>query len=242
MSILTAYKRSNNALMIHPLPVQRLWMDETPDKHAYHCYPVTTANTVGWILSAPYDISFIWDGINDTTPDHIKIIEGEKHTYSGRGQSSISINTGFILSSNKDVSVLTIHPQNYFNQDFEVISSLISTSFLDTEFPLAIKARVPNKLITIKAGEPIAVIIPLSLTALKEQTIDIVDFTESKEYNDRRNSYGNAAQEINKIGKWTDWYRNAVNEKGEKIGEHEVKALKLSVNNNSRWINDLENN
>jgi len=240
MSILTVYKRSGNSLMINPLPVSRVWMDETPDKHAYHCYPVTTANTVGWYLSAPYDISFIWDGINDTSADHIKIMDGNEHAYSGRGQSSISLNTGIIVESAKDISVLTISPQNYFNNDFEVISSLISTSFLDTEFPLAIKAKVPNKIITIKAGEPLAVIIPISLTKLKDQEIEVLDFIETEEYNNKRRSYGEAAQEINKLGKWTDWYRDAVNEKGEKIGEHEVKALKLKVFNKSRWNNDIK--
>jgi hypothetical protein len=42
-------------------------------------------------------------------------------------------------------------------------------------------------------------------------------------------SYGSAAQEINSSGKWTDWYRDAVNEKKESQGSHEVKTLKLGV-------------
>lgn len=239
MTILKAYKRHDDALIINPLPVQRDWMDETPDRHAYHCYPVTTANTVGWTLSAPYDVSFIWDGINDTTSAHIEVINGKEHTYTGRGQSSVSFNTGIILRSEKDISVLTITPQNYFYQDFEVISSLISTSFLETEFPLAIKARTANRLITIKAGQPLATIIPISLTRLKDEDVEILDFNETDEYNQRLKSYGDAAQVVNKSGKWTDWYRDAINEKGEKVGEHEVKNLKLKVTNNSRWKNNV---
>jgi len=238
MSILKAYKRHDNALVIQPLPAQRDWMDQTPGKHAYHCYPVTTANTVGWTLSLPYEVKFIWDGINDTSGDHIEIIEGKENAYTGRGQSSLSFNTGLIIRSEQDVSVLTITPQNYFYEDFEVISSLISTSFLETEFPLAIKARVPNKVITIKAYQPIATIIPISLTRLKEESVEILDFIENEDYNSRLTSYGEAAQIINKSGKWTDWYRDAVNEKGEKVGSHEVKSLRLSVINNSKWKND----
>jgi hypothetical protein len=240
MSILRAYKRHDDALVIQPLSAQRDWMEETPARHAYHCYPVTTANTIGWTLSAPYDVSFIWDGINDTGSDHIQILDGADKTYTGRGQSSVSFNTGLILRSDKNISVLTITPQNYFYEDFEVISSLISTSFLEAEFPLAIKARTPNKVITIKAGQPIATIIPISLTSLKEESVEILDFIENDEYNNRLRSYGEAAQVINKAGKWTDWYRDAVNEKGEKVGEHEVKALKLQVVNNSKWKNHVE--
>lgn len=240
MSILKAYKRHDDALIIEPLKVQRDWMDDTPGKHAYRCYPVTTANTVGWTLSVPYDISFIWDGINDTSGDHIEVIKGIENTYTGRGQSSLSINSGIILTSEQDISVLTITPQNYFYQDFEVISSLISTSFLRTEFPLAIKARTANKLITIKAGTPIATIIPISLTRLKGEAIEILDFIESEEYNNRIKAYGDAAQVINKSGEWTDWYRDAVNEKGESVGSHEVKSLKLQVLNNSKWTNSVK--
>lgn len=239
MPILKANKRHDDALIIKPMPVQRDWMDLTPEKHAYHCYPVTTANTIGWTLSAPYDISFVWDGITDTSGSHIEVFAGKENVYLGRGQASVSINTGIILESDSDISVLTITPQNYFNDDFDVISSLISTSFFRNEFPLAIKARTANRLITIKAGQPLATIIPISLTRLKNESIEIVDFIESQEYNDRVKSYGDAAQEVNKFGKWTDWYRDAINEKGEKVGEHEVKALKLSVLNNSKWNNDV---
>ena len=39
---------------------------------------------------------------------------------------------------------------------------------------------------------------------------------------------------MNESGQWTDWYRNAVNEKEESIGSHEVKNLKLSVIDNSK--------
>ena len=42
-------------------------------------------------------------------------------------------------------------------------------------------------------------------------------------------TYGEAAQVLNSTGQWTDWYRNAINEKQESLGSHEVKTLKLRV-------------
>jgi hypothetical protein len=229
MSILTAYKTNKDCFVVEPLSVKRDWMEETPDKHAYHCFPVTTANTVGWTLSCPEDISFIWNGIVDTTPDTVKILSGEKYCYTGRGQGTLSFNTGIIFRSEKDISVLSITPQNYFYEDFEVMSSLISTSFLNVDFPLAIKAKTPNKEIIIKAGTPIATIIPISLTMLKEESIEIKNFMPDPEYHNKLKSYGEAAQKINQSGKWTDWYRDAVDENGNSIGDHEVKSLKLRV-------------
>jgi hypothetical protein len=238
MSIITAYKKTPMALNLEPMSIKRDWMDETPQGHAYRCHPVTSANVIGWSISSPVDIKFIWNGINDTSNATVTILEGQNYVYTGRGQSSVSFNTGFILRTNQDVSVLTITPQNYFNPDIEVMSSLISTSFLNTDFPLAIKCMTANKEITIKAGTPIATIIPISLTSLKDESIEIVDFVHTQEYYDALTAYGAAAQEINKVGEWTDWYRNAVNEKGESVGSHEVKNLKLSVIDNTGVNNE----
>lgn len=234
MSIITAYKTNKDAFIIEPLSVKRDWMENTPDKHAYHCFPVTTANTVGWTLSCPEDISFIWNGVTDTTSDTVKILSGERYCYTGRGQGSVSFNTGLILRTEKNISVLTITPQNYFYEDFEIMSSLISTSFLNVDFPLAIKSKIPNKEITIKAGTPIATILPVSLTMLKDESVELKNFVVPENYHDKLKSYGEAAQKINQSGKWTDWYRDAIDENGNSIGEHEVKSLKLKVIDNAK--------
>jgi hypothetical protein len=229
MSILKAYKTNKNPFILEPISAKRKWMDETPDGHAYRCFPVTMANTIGWTLSCPEDISFIWDGNIDTTPDRVKILAESPYCYTGRGQGTVSFNTGLILKSEKNISVLTITPQNYFYEDFEVVSSLISTSFFNVDFPLAIKVKVPNKEITIKANTPIATIIPISLSMLKDESVEINNFVKPEDYESKLKSYGDAAQVINKSGKWTDWYRYAVDENGNSVGEHEVKSLKLTI-------------
>jgi hypothetical protein len=212
------------------MSIKRDWMDNTSEKHAYRCFPVTQSNVIGWSLSCTDDIEFIWDGINDQTPDHIEIIKAPEGSYGGRGQSSISLHTGLIFKTEKDVSLFTINPVNYFNDDFETMSNVVSTSFYDNPLPLAIKAKKANEKITIKAGTPIATIIPISLSNLNNSSIEIYDYEdEDRKRLEANISYGDASQVINSSGKWTDWYRDAVNEKGESLGEHEVKVLKLNV-------------
>lgn len=218
---------------ITPMSIKRDWMDVTSEKHAYRCFPVTQANVVGWYLSCKQDIVFTWDGINDQTDQHVKI-KSPDNSYSGRGQSSISLNTSLVFRTDPDVSILTINPVNYFNEDFETMSNLISTSFYDNPLPLALKAKKANQETTIKAGTPIATIIPISLTALNNTAINIVAYKDPDRARERANiSYGEAAQVLNSSGQWTDWYREAVDENGKSVGQHEVKTLKLSVIDNS---------
>jgi hypothetical protein len=220
---------------ISPMSIKREWMDQTSENHAYRCFPVTQANVIGYSLSCKEDIEFIWDGINDQTPDHIEIIKAPEGSYGGRGQSSISLNTNLIFKTEKDVSIFTINPVNYFSNDFETMSNLISTSFYDNPLPLAIKAKFSNKPVTIKAGTPLATIIPISLSGLNNTLIEIIDYKDENSKRLNANiSYGDAAQAINSSGQWTDWYRDAVNEKQESLGEHEAKVLKLRVQDNTQ--------
>jgi hypothetical protein len=239
MSILKAYQSHENALKITPMPMQRYWAEDTFARHAYHCFPVTTANTIGWYLSSKYRIVFEWDGIYpDPTGEHLTIIEGQDYCHSKRGHLTLSIGTGLKFTSDKNISLWTINPVNYFNKDWEVMSSLISTSFYNQELPLALRVISPNKKIVIEPGEPIATIVPISLSLLKNESIDIYDWHMTAEYTQYNKEYGEAAAQKNMRGIWTDWYRDAVNYKGEKIGEHEAKALKLKVNNYSERFKD----
>lgn len=228
-------EKTHGALFdIQPMSIKRDWMDVTSEGHAYRCFPVTQSNVIGWSLSCSKDIEFIWDGVNDQTPDHVQVFS-PTGAYSGRGQSSVSLHTGLIFRTDKDVSIFTINPVNYFSDEFETMSSLMSTSFYDNPLPLAIKAKVANKRVVIKAGTPVATIIPISLSNLNGTNIEIVNYQDNDGKRlDANLSYGNAAQEVNKVGKWTDWYRDAVNEKEESKGSHEVKTLRLGVTDKTK--------
>ena len=239
MSILKAYQSHENALNVTPMPIQRYWADQTYERHAYHCFPVTTANTIGWYLSAKYRIVFEWDGVYpDPKGEHLTLIEGEDYCHTRRGNLTLSIGTGLKFKTEENVSLWTINPVNYFNKDWEVMSSLISTSFYNQELPLALRVTSPNKKIIIEPGQPIATIVPISLSSLKNESVDIYDWNIDAEFVQNNKEYEMAAAEKNMRGIWTDWYRDAVNHKGEKIVEHEDKALKLKVNNYSERFKD----
>ena len=172
---ITVARSDHSSFNIEPMSIKREWMDVTSEKHAYRCFPVTQANVVGYSLSCKEDVEFLWDGINDQTPDHVQIFS-PSGAYSGRGQSSISLNTGLVFRTHQNVSLFAINPVNYFSDEFETMSSIISTSFYENPFPLALKARVANKRVILKAGTPLATIIPISLTDMHDSTITIFKY------------------------------------------------------------------
>lgn len=216
--------------VISPLPATREWMDSSAEKHAYMCFPLTLTNKLGWGISFPEDIVFIWDGIDDTTPDHVKIIKGEEFASSKRCNATISFETGLIFKTDPETTILTMPVPNQFIAGTQCFTTLISTSFYMPELPIAWKITEANKEITIPAGTPIAAVLPISLTELEsnyEMRVDPNPVEHS--YWQEVAKYGEAAQLKNAVGDWSKMYRDAVDYKGDSVGAHETKSIKLKT-------------
>ena len=227
----TAYK-NNNSANISQINIKREWMDNTVDGHAYKCFPVTLANGLGWGLSFPKDISFVWDGISDTSGSHVKVLEGEEYCYTERANATISFKTGIVFETDKDVSLLQMPVPNMFIDGAQAFTTIISTSFFKGEFPCALRITKPFTKITIKANQPFISIVPISLSYLQNSIIEIDNYKNIK--NNvvlKEEEHVKIVKEKTDVGKWNNFYRDAVNYKGQKIGEHEVKAIRLYVNN-----------
>lgn len=215
---------------VEPLLAVREWMDETADKHAYMCFPLSTTNRLGWGISFPEDISFIWDGITDTTADHIKILKGHRYASTGRGNATVSFDSGLIFETDELTTTLTMPVPNLFVRGAHCYTTLISTSFFMPNLPLAWRVTEPNIEITIPAGQPVAAVLPMSLTGLQETyKLERVEGYPDDDYWDRLKKYGDAAQEKNGVGDWSKMYRDAVDHEGKKMGSHELKAIKLQT-------------
>jgi len=223
-------KARPDAATIEPLQATRQWMDETDAKHAYMCFPLNLTNRLGWAVSFPDDISFIWDGITDTTPDHIKILKGEKWVSTNRGNATVSFYAGLIFKTDELTSTLAMPVPNLFVRGAHAYTTLISTSFYMPELPLAWRVTEPNIEITIPAGQPVFSILPISLTGLEENyTLEIIEEQPSQEYWQEVTKYGDEAQIKNGVGDFSKMYREAVDYTGATVGRHETKSLKLKT-------------
>lgn len=220
------YSLTDPAVKFEPLPGERDWQSDLPNNHAYRCFPLTLANRLGWGISFPEDISFVWNGEKSASKDIVTAISGERWIDFSRGWGVVSFKTGLFFETDKNVTMLGYPVPNNFINNFQIFTYLISTSFYKP-WQLAGQITEPNKVITIKAGTPVGAVMPLSLneinnsTAIKASNKDIgLDFQYYAEYSKE-------ISERNKQGDWTNFYRDATNHLGEKIGEHEIKSIKL---------------
>ncbi len=235
MKDIAVYRLGSNSANIDQLPLKRDWMDLTFDRHAYQCFPVSLANRLGWYISFPEDISFIWDGINDSTAGHVSILSGEKYVHPNRGNRTISFNTGIYFSSKKNVSLLTMPVPNQFIEGTQCFTTLLSTSVLENDFPVAWIVNKPNEVITIPANTPIAAVLPISLKDVQSYSLNIIDgvpeLWKSPEWSKRMSDRAKASEAKNSVGDWTHYYRDAVDHNGDSVGEHEAKKIIMKVTN-----------
>lgn len=216
------------AATIEQLPGTREWMDNTFDKHAYMCFPLSLTNRLGWGVSFPKDIKFIWDGIEDSRDFRVKILEGEEYAYTGRAHGTVSFYSGFIVKTDENTTMMTMPTPNLFIRGIQSFTTLMSTSFYAGDFPLALKITEPNVEITIPAGTPVFTILPLSIRGLQDDyEMEISEGSMSPEYYEELTKYGEAAEEKNAKADWSKMYRDAVNYDGSSMGAHESKNIRL---------------
>ena len=227
---LDIYRLHERSANVEQLPIKRDWMEETADKHAYKCFPVGITNQLGWGISFPEDIVFTWDGITDTSGHHVKVINGNDYVYTERANATISFKTGIAVITEENVSLLNMPTPNLFIDGITLFTTIMSTSFFKGELPAAAKITKANQEIIIKANTPVITILPISLTNLQNSKVNIYNTNQiPSEMFYSPEGYTEAVVELNKQGKWSNFYRDAVDHKGNKIGNHEVKAIRLET-------------
>lgn len=227
------YTGSNEYGKIDQLPMQRDWMDLTFDRHAYQCFPVSLSNRLGWGISFPEDISFIWDGVNDSTSEHVRVLSGHKYVHTSRGNRTISFYTDLTFFFQETTSLMTMPVPNQFIRGAQCMTTIISPSVLQGELPIAWMITEPNIEITIPAGTPVASIVPISLTDIQSYEVSVQRRRPPYEdalWRNKMTLRGEKSQELNRAGKWTHFYRDAVDSSGQPDGEHESKKIIMKVN------------
>jgi hypothetical protein len=237
--LVKAYKHAGHRVKIEQTKVKRDWMDATDNAHAYKCFPVSLANTIGWSISLLDDVEFIWDGISDSSSEHVKVLKDPAGACSTqRSNGTISFYTGIFFETDKDTTMLQIVPPNYFIDGAAPFTTLISTSFFPEAIPVAWKITRPNTVITIPAGTPIATFIPISLAKYNEVELEIQDKVWPELSWKQKEERNKVWQEITMQGKFTNFYRDGVEYDGTKIGDHELKAIRLKINDFSTKIEE----
>ena len=132
--------------------------------------------------------------------------------------------------TDENVSMLAMPVPNMFIDGITPFTTLISTGFYKGEFPCAARVTKANEEIIIKANTPVISVMPISLLNLQNSQMNIYSSNMiPKDFFKNSVEYSIELSKLNQSGKWGNFYRNATDHLGNKIGDHEVKAIRLEI-------------
>lgn len=144
--------------------VVREWFDP----HVYKCLPLAIANQYGFILHAPFDFTYYWDGGVNPDSVHITVdrmtIDPESELMvkvkSTFGRGILTVYPGFVLKTPENINLWIKQPPNHIKEGVSWLEGVVETDNLNSTFSFNLKPHAPHQKIQFKKGEPIGSFIP----------------------------------------------------------------------------------
>lgn len=154
---LDLFKMDETTPDIKPGQPRRKWMDETSERFAYRCLPLTMANSTGWDILCPFTVDIEWTGgqgkedIIITSPDPDAYIEGFAQSHFMHG--IVTFHTGYLFRTPPGWATWVMGPPNWPKDGIAPLSGLVETDWLPFPFTMNWKMTRRGK-VRFEKGEP----------------------------------------------------------------------------------------
>ena len=158
---LDAYEVSPSPPEIVPGRPRRAWMDETPQRFAYRCLPLTMANTTGWDILCPFKLNIEWNGghakedLKVSSPYQKANVADFATSHFGSG--IITIHTKYLFRTAPGWAIWAMGPPNMPKDGIAPLTGLVETDWLPFPFTMNWKMTRPGS-VTFRKNEPICFI------------------------------------------------------------------------------------
>lgn len=230
MTVVNLTKMTQNPPPIKQSRLKRDWMDNTYNKHAYRCLPMTTANVHGWELILPQDVVVQLDAV-DTVP---RILSGEM--LDGRPLvipsilNIVSFCTSWIFKTEPGYSTWISGSPNYVINGAVPLSASIPTDWWPDEFNMNWYITKVGEPIIFEKGTPFMFFNFYKNDELLDTTFTVDGVWEKEDLMKERSEYWEAKEKnrVENPWKWMNGIRTGINEKGQTIGPKHDGLEKLN--------------
>lgn len=154
---------------IRPAPLQRAWMDATPDKFAYRCLPMNIANQHGWELLCPYDIVSRWDGGTHAGAVQVEANSTPVIAQGHFGSGILTFHTNYLFRTEQNIDLYVTGPVNEPKDGIAPLSGIVETDWNPATFTMNWKFTRPNHPVMFRKGEPFCCVFPLQRGLIEAQ-------------------------------------------------------------------------
>jgi len=168
---LRAYAVGRNTQPFVAACAERSWMNATPDRYAYRCLPLMSANTYGWQLLLPCDVLADWNG-GVGIDDLIVSCKHKRQANSNFGCGIVTFEVGYVFTTPPGCHLIVTGPLNTFKDGAAPMTGLIETDWMSSTFTVNYKMTRPGQ-VSWSAGEAFAQIFMVP-AGFQEQVVPAV--------------------------------------------------------------------
>ncbi|HWY87475.1 MAG TPA: DUF6065 family protein [Gemmataceae bacterium] len=182
-----AYELSENGMLpLTTAPVERDWMDQSPQRYAYRCLPLAIANRAGWLLHNPVTFTAVWDG--GPTRHNVRLeIETpgmqapsspwaftvDSTTISARasvrdprvtehfGVGTVTFTISYLFRTPPGINLWVKGPSNWIKDGAQPLEGIVETDWVPSTFTMNWKLTRPHFPVRFEKDEPVCMIVPV---------------------------------------------------------------------------------
>jgi len=185
---LRVYVLEDQRLDLRPAPVDRAWMDATPERYAYRCLPLNIANAHGWELLCASAFTASWNGgagLDSITIAADAATRSPAVTHFGSGV--LTFHVPCVFRTEPGFDLLVQGPMNSPKDGIAALSAIVETDWAPYTFTMNWIFTRPNMAVHFERGEPFCHVFPIPRGMLEQLTPELHIISEEptlKQLND----------------------------------------------------------
>ena len=153
---------ANSAMQLQTAPIERQWMDESPQRFAYRCLPLNIANQNGWVVTAGSGFRAFWYGGAHPTDIEVQF-DGPPDPFvsSHFGHGVLTFSLPWLFRTPPGVNLWVKGPSYSPKDGIQALEGVIETDWAVSTFTMNWKFTRSNEWVRFEAGEPICHLLPV---------------------------------------------------------------------------------
>ena len=236
---LIAYLPDGYHIDIRPAPVERAWMDNTEQRYAYRCLPLTIANAQGWEILCERTFTAVWDG--EKGLDAIKISAeggGKLPAISHFGHGILTFHVPCVFRTEPGYDLMVQGPVNRPKDAIAPLTGIVETDWSPYTFTMNWLFTQPEIEVEFVKGEPFCAFFPLKRGELELMEPEIRSMSEDPALSERYATWRQGRDQFNadlkeagspaQQEKWQKTYHRGLNPDGT-IGNAETHRTRTRL-------------
>jgi Family of unknown function (DUF6065) len=203
------YLYDNPACLIKNSEVKRTWMDQSSNRFAYRCLPLSIANQTSWDVICPSSIKAIWQGDKSVNGVDVQYLDDHQFKYASSifGEGVLTFHVDFVITSSENTSLLVKGPANHFKKHLSPLEAIVETHWLPFTFTYNWIFNEPGEVVFEK-GEPMFSFFPINLDYVESFSTEVDYIVNDPEFKEAYNSYCNSRSNfISSTRSGDDWQK-----------------------------------